>query len=290
METIIRLIKSVIMGIVEGVTEFLPVSSTGHMIIIGNFIKFNGINGFSQEFVNLFEVVIQLGAILAIVVLYRKKIWLSLKTLRPGGFGFKLWSGIIIATVPAVIIGLIDKKLLVNKATNQDFISSVMMKSFPVALALVVGAVWMLFAEHRYRTNDTVSRLENVSYKQAFAIGLFQCIAMIWPGFSRSAATIIGGWVMGLATPTAAEFSFFLAIPAMIGASGGDLLASKLQLDGIEILSLVIGFVTAFIVALIVVKKFIEYLKHKPMKVFAVYRLIVGGILIILALTKVITM
>lgn len=276
------LLKSIVMGIVEGITEFLPISSTGHMIIVGQFIDFTEKSGYTKGFVSLFEVVIQLGAILAIVVLFRKKIIESFKTLKPGGFGFKLWTGIIIATVPAGIVAVIDKKLLGDPITTK------MMSPIPVSLALVVGGVWMLYAEWRYRKNDTCSHLENVSYKQAFSIGIFQCIAIVWPGFSRSAATIIGGWVMGLATPTAAEFSFFLAIPAMFGAAAGDLLSTKVHMSGIEIGSLVIGFVVAFVVALVVVKKFITFIKNRPMKGFAIYRLIVGSLLIVLAIANVI--
>lgn len=283
METFLLMLKSIVLGIVEGVTEFLPISSTGHMIIVGQFINFHENSGYSKGFVTLFEVVIQLGAILAIIVLYRKKIIESLKTLKPGGFGFKLWSGLVIAMVPAGIVALIDKNLL------DDPIAKNMMKPFPVSLALVAGAIWMLYAEWRYRKNDSCSHLENVTYKQAFAIGIFQCLAIVWPGFSRSASTIIGGWVMGLTTPTAAEFSFFLAIPAMIAASGGDLISNKVPLTGAEIVALITGFVVAFVVALIVVKKFIEYIKQKPMKGFAIYRLIVGGLLIVLSLTNVIT-
>jgi undecaprenyl-diphosphatase len=285
MNSLILLLKSIVMGIVEGVTEFLPISSTGHMIIIGQFIGFSsgGKFGFSKSFGDLFEVVIQLGAILAIVVLYRKKILHSLKTLKPGGFGFKLWTGIILATVPAGIVEVIDYKL-------HDPIEKVMMNPWPVSLALVVGAVWMLYAEWRYRKNDSCAHLENVSYKQAIAIGIFQCIAIVWTGFSRSAATIIGGWVMGLTTPTAAEFSFFLAIPAMFGASGVKLLTSKNPFTSIEIGALILGFVVAFVVALIVVKQFIEFLKRRSMKPFAFYRLAVGGLLIILAITNVLKM
>lgn len=280
--SLFMLFKSVLMGIVEGITEFLPISSTGHMIIVDQLIGFSGKNGFRQEFVTLFEVVIQLGAILAIVVLYRKKILESLKTLKPGGFGFRLWTGIIIAMIPAAVVGVLDKKVF------NDIIEKYMMKPIPVSLALVFGAVWMLYAEHRYRKNNKTTRLENVSYKQALAIGIFQCLAIVWTGFSRSASTIIGGWIVGLSTPVAAEFSFFLAIPAMLGASAGDLVTSHLKLSGLEIGALVLGFVVSFIVALVVVKKFINFIKHKPMKGFAYYRLIVGLLLILLALVNVI--
>jgi undecaprenyl-diphosphatase len=277
-DILLKLLKTIIMGIVEGVTEFLPISSTGHMILVDNIIGFTGENSFSfsGDFVKLFEIVIQLGAILAIVVLYRKKIMQSLRTLKPGGFGFKLWTGIIIALIPAGIIGVIDKLL-------HDPIENNMMQPIPVSLALIVGGVWMLYAEWRYRKNDNCSHLENISYKQALAIGIFQCIAMVWSGFSRSASTIIGGWVMGLTTPTAAEFSFFLAIPAMIMASGGELVTSKISLSGFEIAALIIGFVVAFIVALVVVKKFMNFIKHKSMRGFAYYRLIVGVLFITLA-------
>jgi undecaprenyl-diphosphatase len=280
MESLLLLFKSFIMGIVEGVTEFLPISSTGHMIIVGKFISFTG------TFATLFEVVIQFGAILAIVVLFRKKLLESLKTLKPGGFGFKLWTCIIVALVPAGIVGLLDKKLLVNKVTHVDYISQYMMNPLPVSLALIVGGIWMLYAEWKYRKAGKCMQLTDISYKQALAIGIFQCLAIVWPGFSRSASTIIGGWIMGLTTPIAAEFSFFLAIPAMFFASVGDLATTKIKLTGIEIVSLIVGFVTAFFVALIVVKKFMEYLKHKPMKPFAIYRLIVGVLLIVLILFK----
>lgn len=281
MDSFLLLLKSIIMGIVEGITEFLPVSSTGHMIIVDQLIGFSSKSGgpfsFTKEFADLFEIVIQLGAILAIVVLYRKKIWHSFKTLKPGGFGFKLWTNIILAMVPAGIVTIINHKL-------GDPIKHNMMNPWPVSLALVVGALLMLFSEWRFRKNDSVAHIERVSYVQSLAIGLFQCIALVWPGFSRSAATIIGGWVMGLTTPTAAEFSFFLAIPAMFGASGVELVSNKTPFTPIEIGALVLGFVVAFLVALIVVKKFIEFLKSKPMRPFAIYRLAVGGLLIVLAL------
>lgn len=282
MGNFLLLFKSILMGIVEGITEFLPISSTGHMILVGSLIHFNG------AFASLFEVVIQLGAILAIIVLYRKKIMHSLRTLKPGGFGFKLWTGILLATVPALLIGVIDKFLLKNKSTGEDFITFAMMRPLPVSLALIAGAVWMLYAEIRYRKNESSAHIERVTLRQALAIGVFQCIAMVWPGFSRSAATIIGGWVMGLATPTAAEFSFFLAIPAMFMASAGDLVSTHIKLSGVEIASLLLGFITAFVVALFVVRGFIEYLKHKPMKVFAFYRLAVGALFLVLSLANVV--
>lgn len=281
MEQVLFLLKSILMGVVEGVTEFLPISSTGHMILVGSLIQFN------DKFANLFEVVIQLGAILAIVVLYRQKIFHSFKTLHRGGFGYKLWSGILLGTIPALFIGALDK-VVIKKVLHRDIISDVMMRPLPVSLALIGGALWILYAEKRYRKSENTAHIERVSLRQAFAIGLFQCIAMVWPGFSRSAATIIGGWVVGLATPTAAEFSFFLAIPAMFAATGGDLVSTHMALTGMQIVSLLIGFVTAFVVALFVVRGFVEYLKRKPMKVFAAYRLVIGALFLVLSLANIV--
>jgi len=196
--------KAIIIAIVEGITEFLPISSSGHMILVGDLIKFN--NG---DFTNMFEVVIQLGAILAIVVLFRDKILNSFKHLSPGESGFKLWTNIAIAFLPIGIAGL----LLHDKVIDS------LMTPLPVSAALLVGGLWMIFAEKKFRRDGKILHIEDVSYKQAFIIGLFQVIAVAWPGFSRSASTIIGGWIVGLSAVTGAEFAFFLAIPTIISAS-----------------------------------------------------------------------
>lgn len=269
--SLVLIIKSIILGIVEGITEFLPISSTGHMIIVGHFINFEG------DFAKLFEIVIQLGAILSIIVLFRKKIFDSLKHLAPNGYGFKLWTAIIIAFIPSGVIGL----LLHSK------VEKLLMYPVPVAGALLVGGLWMIYAESKYRNNNTTLKIEQVSYKQAFIIGLFQCLSILWPGFSRSASTIIGGWIVGLSTVAGAEFSFFLALPTMIVATGYSLLKSTMTLTSIEVLSLIVGFVVSFIVALFVVDKFINYLKQKPMKGFAYYRILVAIVILSLALFRV---
>ncbi|HEX3025956.1 MAG TPA: undecaprenyl-diphosphate phosphatase [Clostridia bacterium] len=271
---VLLLIKSVIMGIVEGVTEFLPISSTGHLILVGHLIGFE--SAFAKQ---LFEIVIQLGAILAVVVLYRKKIFKSFHSLRPGGEGFRLWSGIVLAFIPSGIVGV-----LFNSKVEKY-----LMRPVTVALALLVGGLWMIYAERRYRKNSRVKRIDDVSYRQAFVIGLFQCLSILWPGFSRSASTIIGGWIMGLSTVAAAEFSFFLAIPSMFCASGYSLVKSfktGMVLSGWEVLALIIGFVVSFLVALIVVKKFIDFLKHRPMKGFAYYRIVVGVVILVMVLFR----
>lgn len=272
MFNIVLLIKSVILGVVEGITEFLPISSTGHMVLVGKFINFTG------DFATLFEIVIQLGAILAVVYLFREKIFSSLTKLKPGESGFKLWTNLIIAFIPTAIVGLLLHKL----------VEAYLMIPISVAAALVVGGFWMIYAEEKYRANDTIQDIDEVSYKQAFVIGCFQCLSVLWPGFSRSASTIIGGWIMGLSSFAAAEFSFFLAIPTMIVATVFSLATAPITMTKPEIVALIVGFVVSFFVALIVVAKFIDYLKTKPMKAFAVYRLIVGFLILALAIFKII--
>jgi undecaprenyl-diphosphatase len=278
-------VKAIVIGIVEGVTEFLPVSSTGHMILVGHFIDFSG------SFAALFEIVIQLGAILAIVVLYRRKILDSFRHLRPGGTGFRFWGAVAVAFVPSGLIGLF----------YHDRIKQYMMFPIPVAMALVVGGVGMILAERKFRKSlaaHEVPASEShvgmalseglaVSWKQAAIIGLFQCLAMVWPGFSRSASTIIGGWIVGLSTIAAAEFSFFLALPTMVIATAYSLMKMEINLTLFEWVTLAAGFLTAFAVALFVVDRFVHFLKHKPMKGFAIYRIGVGLLILLLAVFKV---
>ena len=266
-ETLILIFKAVIIGVVEGITEFLPISSTGHMVIVGHFINFTG------SFATLFEVVIQLGAILAVIYLFRNKIFNSFKSLQPKGDGFTLWTKLLLAFIPSAIVGLLF----------HETIEKYLLNPITVAGALVVGGFWMIYAENKYRQNDTIQSIDEVGYKKAFLIGCFQCVSILWPGFSRSASTIIGGWVMGLSSVAAAEFSFFLAIPTMIIATIFMLLKSDLTLTFAQIIALIIGFVVSFIVALLVVAKFIEFLKTKSMKIFAVYRIFVGIIILLFA-------
>ncbi|GCD12090.1 undecaprenyl-diphosphate phosphatase [Clostridium tagluense] len=257
---IILVLKAIIIAIVEGITEFIPISSTGHMIIVGNMINFKG------EFANSFEVVIQLGAILAIIVLYWNKIWTSvLEFFKGRPSGIKFWTNIIVAFIPAAFFGF-----LLN-----DKIDEYLFNPATVALALVVGGILMIIIEKKFRSKDTTKSIEQITIKQSIKIGLFQCFAL-WPGMSRSASTIMGGWISGVSTVAATEFSFFLAIPTMVGATGLTLYKSGMNFSNGEIITLGVGFVTAFLVALIVVEKFVSYLKNKPMKVFAIYRIIVG--------------
>lgn len=273
---IIFIIKAAIIGIVEGITEFLPISSTGHMIIVGNLINFKAPT-YNKVYIDMFEVVIQLGAILAIVVLYWDKIVNSLKNLAPGKWGFKLWFSILIAFIPAAVAGVLFNDLIQEKLFNP----------VTVSCALIFGGFLMIYMENKYRIGNSTKKIEDVSVVQAFKIGCFQCLSL-WPGMSRSASTIMGGWISGLTNVAAAEFSFFLAIPTMVAASGWSLLKVKIVMDSSQIIALVVGFVVSFLVALVVVEKFIGFLKRKPMRVFAIYRIFIGIVVLILAFTKVI--
>ena len=270
------IIKAAVIGVVEGITEFLPISSTGHMIIVGNLINFKAPT-YNGAYIDMFEIVIQLGAILAIVVLYWDKIFNSLKNLKPGKWGFKLWVTILIAFIPAAIVGL----------RFNDIIKSKLFNPITVACALVFGGFLMIYMENKYRKGNSTNRIENVNLVQAFKIGCFQCLSL-WPGMSRSASTIMGGWLSGLTNVAAAEFSFFLAIPTMIAASGWSLIKVNVSMDISQVIALAVGFIVSFIVALVVVEKFMNFLKRKPMRVFAVYRIFVGVIILILYFTKVI--
>ncbi|MBW9148160.1 undecaprenyl-diphosphate phosphatase [Clostridium sp. CM028] len=277
---IIFLLKAIIIAIVEGLTEFIPVSSTGHMILIGWAIGFEG------KFVEMFEVVIQLGAIMAVVVLYWEKINESVIEFfkfiftkgREGEKGFRFGINVVAASIPMAIVGV----------TFYDKIKS---KFIPeaVIVGFIVGGLLLLIVEKSFvGKKHKVDSIDNITPVQSLKIGILQLLC-VWPGMSRSASTIMGGWIAGLSTPIAAEFSFFIAIPAMIGATGKDLFEFDYSIMTKALWSsLITGFVVAFIVSLIVMKKFVDYLKKKPMKVFAIYRIVVGILLGVLVLTKII--
>jgi len=270
----------VLLGIVEGITEFLPISSTGHLVIFQNLIGFKGI---TNKYLEMYTYVIQLGAILAVIVLYWGKIKETLINFFPQkvGYeksGFRFWFMIFIACVPGGIFGI-----MLNDLADKYLFSPV-----PVAVALFLGAVWMIYAEGKFRNKNlgkarsTFERDGIITTKQAIVVGLFQCLAII-PGMSRSASTIIGGWISGLSTVAAAEFSFFLAIPVMIGMSILKIIkiGGFFSLTSLELLSLGVGFIVSFLVALIVIDMFISYLQRKPMKKFAVYRMIFAVVVLI---------
>ena len=229
-------LSALILGIVEGITEFLPISSTGHLILVSQFV------GFTKQFSDMFNVVIQLGAILSVVVYFRKR-------LIPSGYNsvsanhkiYDLWKKTIVAVVPALAIG----------ALVGDYIEDLLFNPTVVALALIVGGIILVYTESRKPLNK-INSVDHLTYKTAIFIGLIQCLAMI-PGTSRSAATIIGAMLLGASRIVAAEFSFFLAIPTMVAASGYTLLKSGTLLSSHEYLVVGCGFVVSFIVAWLVI-------------------------------------
>ncbi|WP_353137312.1 undecaprenyl-diphosphate phosphatase [Pseudopedobacter sp.] len=256
-----NIIEAIILAIIEGLTEFLPVSSTGHMIIASSLM---GIQ--SDEFVKLFTVAIQLGTILSVVVLYFKRFFQSFD------FYFKLF----VAFVPAVIFGLLFS----------DKIDALLESPLAVAISLVVGGVILLYAD-KWFNQGNIDKTNDISYPTAFKIGLYQCIAMI-PGVSRSGASIIGGMAQKLTRKAAAEFSFFLAVPTMFGATVKklyDFFKQGSVLTSEEINILLIGNVVGFIVAIIAIKSFIGFVSKHGFKAFGIYRIIVGGIILALLLS-----
>ncbi|MEL1255063.1 undecaprenyl-diphosphate phosphatase [Flavobacterium sp. DGU38] len=252
-------LQAIVLAIIEGITEFLPVSSTGHMIIASSFF------GIAQEdFTKLFTIVIQLGAILSVVILYFKRFFQSFD------FYFKL----LVAFVPAVVLGLL----------LSDFIDGLLENPVTVAISLLIGGAILLKVDEWFNTPDTTETSQQISYLQAFKIGLFQCIAMI-PGVSRSGASIVGGMSQKLSRTTAAEFSFFLAVPTMLGATAKkcyDYYKDGFELSHDQINILIIGNVVAFIVALLAIKTFIGFLTKNGFKVFGYYRIIAGIILLLI--------
>ncbi|KQX15116.1 undecaprenyl-diphosphate phosphatase [Flavobacterium sp. Root420] len=252
-------LQAIVLAIIEGITEFLPVSSTGHMIIASSFF---GIA--HEDFTKLFTIVIQLGAILSVVVLYFKRFFQTLD------FYFKL----LVAFVPAVVLGLL----------LSDFIDGLLENPVTVAISLLIGGLILLKVDEWFNNPNTTETSQEITYLQAFKIGLFQCIAMI-PGVSRSGATIVGGMSQKLSRTTAAEFSFFLAVPTMLGATVKkcyDYYKAGFELSHDQINLLVIGNVVAFIVALLAIKTFIGFLTKNGFKVFGYYRIIAGIILLII--------
>lgn len=282
MEALFEIIKAIIFGIVEGVTEWLPVSSTGHMIILQDFIQLN----VSPAFWKIFEVVIQLGAIMAVVILYWRRLWPFKKAdekifIKIGTI--RLWIKILVACLPAAIVGIVF----------DDLIDEHLYKTGVVASALIIVGIMFILVENIMASNNKlpVAKIAEITYKDALIIGVFQLLAAIFPGTSRSGATIIGGLIMGLSRKVAAEFTFFLAIPVMFGASllkvAKYLLSGGAAFTGMEILILVVGTVTAFIVSFLIIGYLMNRVKKKDFKGFGWYRIVVGiGIIIYSIVSK----
>lgn len=258
------LIQTIILAIIEGITEYLPVSSTGHMIIASSFMRIA-----EDDFTKLFTIVIQLGAILSVVVLYWKRFFQSID------FYLKL----LVAFMPAVVLGL-----LLN-----DVIDSLLESPITVAISLIIGGVILLKVDDWFKANEVVDENNplahtEISYMTALKIGFFQCLAMI-PGTSRSGASIVGGMSQKINRKTAAEFSFFLAVPTMLGATAKksyDYYKAGFEISSDQINYLIIGNIVAFIVALVAIKSFIDYLSKKGFRMFGYYRIIFGIALLII--------
>lgn len=273
----IEILKAILFGIVEGITEWLPISSTGHMILLDEFINLN----VSKEFYKLFEVVIQLGAILAVVIIY-------FKTIFPWGFGktkedtkntLNLWGKILVACIPAAIIGILF----------DDWLDEHLYNSVVVAITLILYGILFIVIESKGLGKGTTKELNKITYKQAVGVGCFQLLSLI-PGTSRSGSTIIGGLLIGLERSVAAEFTFFLAIPVMAGASLLKLVKYILEVGFVftssEVLILLVGCLVAFIVSIIVIKFLMNYIRKHDFKVFGIYRIILGIIVLLYFILK----
>ena len=262
------ILKSIILGIVEGITEWLPISSTGHLIIADEFIKLN----MSESFMEMFNVVIQLGAILAVVVIYFKQMWPF--SLKKDHFikkdVFSMWFKVIVAILPAAIIGI----------PFDDFFEEKFHNYIVVALALIVYGVAFLIIEKRNKSlKPKVESIADMSCKTAFLVGCFQALSLI-PGTSRSGSTILGAILIGVSRVAAAEFSFYMAVPVMFGASFIKLLKFGFNFTSTELLILLVGMLTAFVVSVIAIKFLISYIKKRDFTAFGYYRIALGIIIL----------
>ena len=276
---IIELLKAVFLGIVEGITEWLPISSTGHLILVNEFLNLRQ----SKDFIDMFNIVIQLGAILAVMVIYFKRLnpFQPGKTAREVQLTWQLWLKVVIACIPSAFFGLL----------LDDWMEAHLSNFFVVAIMLVVYGIAFIWIEDRNRrVEPKVTDLARMSYKTAFYIGLFQVLSII-PGTSRSGATILGGIIVGTSRSVAADFTFFLGIPTMFGYSG--LKAVKYFIDGNTLTGgqaaiLLVASVTAFIVSLFVIRFLMNYIKKHDFTVFGKYRIVLGIIVLLYGAVKLI--
>lgn len=271
----VEILKAILFGIVEGITEWLPISSTGHLILLNEFVTLD----VSEEFWSMFEVVIQLGAILAVVVLFWDKIfpfYFGKKAEENGGVirkdVFVLWFKIIAACIPAAIVGLAFDDVLEKYFYNYQ----------TVAIMLILFGVLFIVIENLNKgKKPKVRSLKNITYTTAIIIGVFQLIAAVFPGTSRSGATIVGALLIGVSRTVAAEFTFFLAIPVMFGASLLKIVKFGFEFTGMELAILLTGMIVAFVVSVVVIRFLMGYIKKHDFKVFGWYRIILGVLVLI---------
>ena len=263
---ILEILKAVLFGVVEGITEWLPISSTGHMILLNEFVTLN----VSEDFWEMFLVVIQLGAILAVVLLFWNKIFPFRFREKPVVQKdiFVLWFKILAACVPAAVVGL----------AFDDVFDALFYNPWCVAIALIVFGIAFILIENRNKNaSPKITTLEDISYCTALLIGVFQLLAAIFPGTSRSGATIVGALLIGVSRTVAAEFTFFLAIPVMLGASLLKLLKFGFSFSGAELTILAVGMIVAFVVSVLVIRFLMGYIKKHDFKVFGWYRIVLGA-------------
>lgn len=286
MEAFLDILKSIIYGIVEGITEWLPVSSTGHLILVEQFLPFSGV---SEGFFDMFDVVIQLGAIIAVVILFWNKIWpfalpQNQEDPMPGILGYVkmdkifLWIKIMVSCVPAAVIGILF----------DDVFDALFYNPVSVALALIVFGIAFIVVENWNKgRRPKIRSLDDITYTTAVLIGIFQLLAAIFPGTSRSGATIVGALLIGVGRTVAAEYTFFLAIPVMFGASLLKILKFGFAFTGLEVALLLIGTVVSFAVSLVVVRFLMAFIKKHNFKIFGWYRILLGIIVLLyFGLTK----
>jgi undecaprenyl-diphosphatase len=266
---LIEIIKAIILGIVEGITEWLPISSTGHMILVDEFIRLN----LTQEFKDMFLYVIQLGAILAVIVLYFHKLnpFSPTKTKAEKTQTWDIWKKVVVGCLPAAVIGL----------PLNDWADKHLLNATVVAIALIVYGILFIVVENRNKDKDPhVKDFSDLTYKMAFQIGLFQALSII-PGTSRSGSSILGSMVLGTSRFIATEFSFFMSIPIMFGISFLKIIKFGFHFSGLEAAVLLSGMITAFIVSVLAIKFLIGYLKRNDFKAFGWYRIVLGAIVLI---------
>ena len=266
----IEIIKVVILGIVEGITEWLPISSTGHMLLVDEFIQMD----MTKEFKEMFFVVIQLGAILAVVILFWDKMW-PFQSKSKGSVikkdTFSMWFKVVVACIPGAIVTLLF----------DDYIEAHLHTPTVIAAALIIYGIAFIVVENRNKNRTpTTLELQDITYKTAFLIGLFQVLSII-PGTSRSGSTIIGALLIGVSRVAAAEFTFFLAVPVMIGLSFIKLLKFGFAFTSAELIVLTVGCVVAFLVSVVVIKFLMSYIKKRDFKIFGWYRIVLGTILLL---------
>lgn len=266
----LEILKAILLGIVEGVTEWLPISSTGHMILVDEFLHLN----VSEEFRSMFLVVIQLGAILAVVLLFWKKLWPfgvrdnKLLIKKPI---FTMWFKVVVSCLPAAVVGLLFDEQLEALFYNWQTVS---------VMLIVVGIAFLIIENINQKKAPKIRSISEITYPVAFYIGLFQLVAAVFPGTSRSGATILGALLLGVSRTVAAEYTFFLAVPVMFGASALKLVKYGFHYSGLEIGILLTGMVVAFVVSVGIIRFLMGYIKKHDFKVFGWYRIVLGAVVI----------